>query len=320
MSYSAIKLLRLCAIALTCVTLGAFSSSAYADCKLKITNLKTATFSGHAGNGYEVFDRDQHSELIEFKVERQSGSCSFVVGFSIGNGSSYGGRYLSHGGSQLRYQLYKDVGATQILKDVPAANSDEVLSGTLLAGQTSATFQIYFVIPLLQIVPPSTYLDSIRISVYEGTVQSNQLRDQEQLRLSAFVPATAEFSLGDSVGFDAAYRSACVDFGILVKGVTRDLKMHVRSNAGYRVLIRSSNAGNLKAQDPRDSSLIPYSLSIDGVSVPLDKTGAITALQRYGLTSELGDEHILRFTIGDLSSAGPCDYLDVIQVTLFPAQ
>lgn len=314
------RIVQACRILAVAVLGLAAASPALADCKLKITNLKTVDFHGPAGHGYEVFHGEQHSEAVEFKVERKSGSCSFIVGFSRGNGGPLTDRRLSFGGNSLRYQLYKNLSATQILKDVPLANTDEVLSGTLSSSQDSVSFQFYFAIPFLQIVPPGTYRDTVRVSVYEGTVQSAQLRDQEQLRLEARVPTTAEFGFGGSHHFEPGDRAAKVDFDNLSVGAVRQMHLHARSNSGYRITLRSVNGGVLKNSAPRDDSRVPYTLQVDGAPVALGGSAPVTVIGRSGLTSELGTEHHLRFSLGDISDAGPGTYEDVIQVTLFPAR
>jgi spore coat protein U-like protein len=158
------------------------------------------------------------------------------------------------------------------------------------------------------------------VSVYEGSLQSAKLRDQEQLVLSAPVPTTAEFVMGDTVDFDSGYRNAAVYFGEFFSGSTRDLKLHARSNAGYRVTLRSYNASKMRNLDLRERDEIAYTLSIDGASVSLADGTTVTAMQRSGTTPGLGNEHNLRFRVGDLGNAGAGTYIDVIQVTLYPSR
>lgn len=293
-------------------------AEARADCSLKITNLKQLNFSGHFGRGYEVFDRDQHAEAAQVTIERKSGSCAFVVGFSAGGGS-FAQRRLKAGGNVLNYQLYKDAGGSRVLKDIPAAGSEEVFSGVLAPGQDSVTFQFVFLIPLQQIVPPGTYGDTVMVKVYEGSLQSAQLRDQEQLKLSASVPTVAEFTLGDTVTFEQLVSDVCVDFGPLAPGVNRDLKLRARSNSGYRITLRSVNGGVMRLADPRDTSEVPYNLEVDCRPVPLGSHAA-TAIEQAGVTSAAGREHALKFTIGMFDNASAGLYRDVIVVTMYPSR
>lgn len=293
---------------------------ARAACGLKIADLSKVEFGGHHGKGYEVFDNDQHVEAVTVRIRRTSGSCSFVVGFSTGGSGTFGQRQLRSGTRVLNYQLTKNVGATQILKDIPLASSDEVFTGTLSSGQDSISFQLYFVIPLLQIVPPGYFQDSLIVSVYEGSLQSAKLRDQEQLALAAPVPTTAEFVMGDTVDFDSGYRNALVYFGEFFSGSIRELKLHARSNAGYRVTLRSYNASKMRNLDLRERDEVAYTLTIDGASVSLADGTTVTAMQRNGTTPGLGNEHNLRFRVGDLGNAAAGTYLDVIQVTLYPSR
>ncbi len=309
-------LLRIAAI--LAVALAAVAGrEAVAQCDIKIRDLQQVTFSGHGGAGYEVFRSEQYAEAFAFTIERRSGSCEFFVGLSAGQSGSFDRRLLLSGGNVLGYQLYKTVGAARTLKDLPAASADELLSGSVAPGQDQVNLTAVFMIPFQQVVPPGTYRDTVMVRLYEGTPQLPQLRDQKQLRLSATVPATAEFCLGDVAIFEAGYRNACIDFGPLVKGAVRELTLRARSNAGYRITMRSQNGGALRILDPQDTSTIPYMLQVNGQPVPLDGKKAATALQADGLTSAFGAEHRLRFTIGETAGAAAGAYQDVIEVTLY---
>lgn len=295
-----------------------YATDARADCSVKIRDLRQVAFGGHDGRGYEVFDRNQHSEVVEFTVERISGSCAVHVGFSAGQSNSFDSRRLTSRGDVLYYQLDKTVGATGGLKDMPFASEEETFSGFLAPGQDSLAFRFVFLIPLLQIVPPGTYQDMVMVRVYEGTLQSPQLHDQQQLQLSARVPTLTEFCLGDTVVFEAGYQNACVNFGDIRTGAERELMLHARSNAGYRITLRSKNGGALRIADPEDTSEIPYTLQVDGQPISLTGKQPVTAAQGNGLTSAFGTEHHLRFKVGDVSAASAGDYEDVIEITQYP--
>ena len=306
------------AVILAMVVVLIAAPSAHAECGLKISNLKSVNFSGHFGRGYEVFDRDQHSETAEVTIERKSGSCAFVVGFSAGSGS-FAQRKLTSGATALNYQLFKDAGGRRVLKDVPSASSEEVFSGVLAAGQDSVTFQFVFIVPLLQVVPPGDYIDNVMVRVYEGSVQSAQLRDQEQLTLRAHVPTVAEFTMGDSVTFETIQSDVCVDFGELTTGETKDLKLRARSNSGYRITMQSQNGGALVNADPREGSRIAYGVEVDCQTTTLGY-GLATVIQQAGLTTAAGREHTLLFRIGTVEGAASGTYRDVIVVTMYPAR
>ena len=255
--------------------------------------------------------------MVEFAVERTQGSCSFFVGFTTGQSNNFGSRQLTYAGNVLRYQLYPTASASSVLKDVPLAGNDEVLSGSVSPQQTRVTFQVVFLVPFQQIVPPGSYRDSVSVKVYEGTLQSPQLRAQSQLDLSVNVPTSAEFCLGTAVIFEAGYRNTCPQVGELTKGQVREVLMHTRSNSGYRVTLRSQNGGVMRNLDPLDNSTIPYDLTVDGQGVSLAGSQTVAAFQRMGLTSAFGDEHRLRFTIGQVDNASAGSYQDVIEITMY---
>lgn len=293
---------------------------ALAACDLAITNLRQLDFTGHTGQGYEVFDKDQHSDVGEVTIERRSGNCSFIVGFSAGASGAFDARRLGYGGNVLGYQLYKTAAGGSALKDIPTANESEVFTGSLSPGQGPVTFQFHYLIPLQQIVPPGTYQDTVTVRVYEGTLQKNTLVNQGTLSLSARVPAVAEFCFGNEPIFEAAYRNACVDFGELRRAQVQSLMLHARSNTGYRITMRSPNGGALRNLDPSDPDTIPYTMQIDGAVVSLAGAVAVPALSGSGVTSAQGTEHTLTFTIGDMKGASAGSYQDVIEVTMYPSR
>ena len=254
----------------------------------------------------------------QFAVERISGSCTVRVGFSAGRSGSFDARTLSSRGNLLHYHLDKSVAASSPLNDVPFASEEETFSALIGPGHESATFRFMFLIPFQQIVPPGSYQDTVLVRAYEGTLQAPLLRDQAQLQLSARVPALAEFCLGETVVFEAGYHNACIDFGDIQAGAARELMLHARSNSGYRITLRSKNRGVLRIVDPQDASEIPYTLQVDGQTLPLAGTQPVTAARGDGLTSAFGTEHRLRFKIGDVGAASAGDYKDVIEITQYP--
>ncbi|MBU6445015.1 MAG: spore coat protein U domain-containing protein [Alphaproteobacteria bacterium] len=287
------------------------------SCGLKIADLSNTHFLGKSGLGYEVFDRTQYIEVINFTVEAARGTCPFVIGFSAGSSNAFDDRQLTAGGSMLHYQLFRDAAGTQILEDIPLASESGVLTGVASAGAPPQTLHAVFAIPSLQVVPPGNYTDRIVVSAYEGTLADPVLRDQEKLTLSASVQSTTEFCLGDAVNFDPTYRTTCVEIGELEAGKVETVRLRARSNAGYTITLTSQNGGALQNLAPGDSSRIPYVLDVDGRTASLAGKKPVDIANGYGLTSPLGDEHLLRFTIGDTRDASSGQYEDTIEVTMY---
>lgn len=286
------------------------------SCGLKITDLSNTHFLGKSGLGYEVFDRSQYIEVIDFTVEAMHGSCPFVIGFSAGSSNAFDDRELTAGGSMLHYQLFREAAGTQVLEDIPLASESGVLTGVVSAGAPQ-TLHAVFAIPSLQVVPPGNYTDRIVLSAYQGTLADSVLRDQEKLTLSANVQTTTEFCLGNTVNFDPTYRTTCVEVGELETGKVETVRLRARSNAGYTITLASQNSGALRNLAPGDDNRIAYVLDVDGRTTSLASKKPTDIADGYGLTSPLGDEHLLRFTIGDTRDASAGQYEDTIEVTMY---
>ena len=142
----------------------------------------------------------------------------------------------------------------------------------------------------------------------------NVPRAQHQVPLTVHVPALAELSLSEGT-FDVNKKEKTINFGKLNEGDTKGATLHTRSNAGYRILVRSDNSGALRNVNPSDESAVHYDCFLDGRLVPLDTTDR-EGLSSSTLTDPLGRLHRLDFRIGPIGSATAGDYQDVVTVTV----
>jgi spore coat protein U-like protein len=186
--------LAVCLAAVTALS----AASAFATCKLRFRDLDNVVFSGDSA--YGVFDAEEASESEIFKVEAGAGdSCSFFVGFSSGGAGSYD-RRMAAGGQTLSYQIYDSLSKDNALKDVPDANGSEVLSGVFGGGIEQQEFTFFVFIPPLQIKPPGRYTDSVKVTLYEGTLGNFTEHKSRNLRIRARLRPTVEASVVASGG------------------------------------------------------------------------------------------------------------------------
>ncbi|MFC3125042.1 spore coat U domain-containing protein [Pseudoroseomonas globiformis] len=89
---------------------------------------------------------------------------TYKISLSAGGGS-FADRRMTSGGSQLRYQIYRDATYRQVWGDGTAgttALSDTQLLNLLAMGKS---YPVYGLIPARQNVPPGVYGDTILVTV-----------------------------------------------------------------------------------------------------------------------------------------------------------
>jgi spore coat protein U-like protein len=287
---------------------------ALAACDLDIRNIGTVRWAGSGGRNYDVFDPATNAQVVTFEIRHRGDACAFIVAASYSPGAG-GARRLAGPGGTLDYQLYVDRSLTRVLKDLPGATPQEVIVGAAPAGNNDQALEFVMSIPPLQVVAAGTYEDELDFSVYEGVPGAATLRDQRRVRFEARVDPVVQFTFAAGTVFDAAQRSARVDFGVMQAGTTRDLGLGARGNTYYRISLSSENRGVMRHVDPGDNSVVPYALSFDGRPIPLNQHSA-AAVEDAAPTDAVGRRHTFQFTVGDLGTASAGDYQDVITVTM----
>jgi spore coat protein U-like protein len=306
------RLLILWTLALATLLAGALPAAA--KCHLSLRDVSDVNWRGATGAGYGAFDGSSLAQSVTFTVQNQSSSCAFFVGVVSQSSRDPNGRVLKNGGATLRYQIYRDNTLGAVLRDTPEAGSNEVLSG-FIANQQSLPMQFYLSIPPLQVVDPDHYDDKIELRVYEGTVAEPVLNDSQTLNFRAEVPMVGELSFNGGV-FDNSARSTTLRFQPAQTGATGSVTLWARSNAGYILSAESQNGGVLRYTDPTVSDVIPYTLRVDGATVPLVQGQSYPVAARADATNASGWQHQFDFTLGTVDMQEPGEYRDVVTVTM----
>jgi Spore Coat Protein U domain len=290
---------------------GPLVSSAAADdgCDLRIDDLGNLQWEGGRGAGYDVYDPALYRETVEFEI-RADGLCLFAVGVTAKSGTTE--RSL-RSGSGLRYQLYTDYSLATPLQDVPGAAPNELLLG-IIGSDRRRHLRFYFSIPPLQVAAPGTYRDEIEVRLYEIRLGPLKLADTRKRTVEARVPTAVDLTFGG--GFDGGGTGTSLDFGTVQRFDTRDLYFRARSNAGYRLRIASQNGGVMRYVEPGESSVLPYTLTIDGAAVGLAGGKAAELPGPADPTAPSGITHRLVVRIEDFRDAVAGDYRDVLTLTV----
>lgn len=247
--------------------------------------------------------------------------CTFGLGFSKGIAGSYS-RHGQNGGLILNYQLYQDSGGSRILKEVPdVLTANDVIMVTLPAGSGPQIVQFYFDIPYSLATSPilaaaGVYTDNIVISAYEGTdptAFSAPADASTTFNLTMNIEKQINLSFVDLGGyFQENATTKNIDFGQLIANQVSRFNMAVRTNAGFRVTVVSTNNGRFKHSI--QNSYVPYNLYVNNIAA--DLTGVTPVANGSGQTSLSGLVYPMKVvvgTVGVLALAG--NYSDTITVT-----
>lgn len=247
--------------------------------------------------------------------------CTFGLSFSKGVAGNYT-RYGQNGASRLHYQLYQDSGASRILKDVPdILTANDVVMVTMPAGGGPQIVQFYFDIPYSLATTPvlaaaGVYTDNIVISAFEGTDPAAFAAPADasaSFNLTLNIEKQINLSFVDLGGiFQENTTTKSIDFGRLTANQVSRFNMALRTNAGFRITLVSTNNGRFKHSI--QNSYVPYSVEVNNVAS--DLTGVIPVATGSGQTSLAGLVYPIKVIVGSvgvLALAG--NYSDTITVT-----
>jgi hypothetical protein len=197
----------------------------------------------------------------------------------------------------LTYGLYKpDISPVYQLSLTGSPSSDnEVLSGTFDSVNIKKPFMslgFALIVSPSSMPAPGTYVATIRADLYASAFPvSGSPVATDTLIVSVTVPSLTDVSVVPTGGsFSVGSTSADLSFGTINAGATRGVDIRVRSNVRYSVSLVSANGSALA--NALDGSLIPYTLSADGMAVSLPKGIAsvitLSAAPTYGNPSVSG--------------------------------
>ncbi len=259
---------------------------------------------------------------VTFRIDRAGPrGCDYYVACSNNNGSesgSYIDRALVKGSDSLPVQLCLDSACTTICKTRTEASSGEVLSNTFVDGSVNPGYHTLTIYPKIgnsDYPRFGTYSQSFELRVYNGAFNSSAQDDHQAFDLLYTVSRAIDLSVVDSGGaFNASNTSKTLDFGALSAGAQRSADLILKFNAGYQIRLSSTNAGKLKRTG--GTEVIPYTLTLDGSSVPLSSTPT-AALIGNGTSPAGGQRFPMQVTIGAFGgSQVPGSYQDEITITV----
>ncbi|WP_413291939.1 hypothetical protein ACLSU7_10970 [Bdellovibrio sp. HCB185ZH] len=266
------------------------------------------------------------SNLI-VKADTRAKGCSFFITFDYGLSANFASRSLKYFlVYNWPFQLYKDSGNTQVLKNIPQVNDyNDVLNGTLPdKGGSDAQLSIPYWITADMSSPwrqQGTYSEWITATLYKGTLSNYEFVRSVVIAFYLNAPKRADISVVPSGGsFNIADISETLDFGNLATGTTRSCDVIVKYNAGYILYASSQNNGRLKHET--ESSYIPYTISFAGTAVNLGNSASTPVQVRRELGSSPASGKIIptSVTIGNYSQDQSGNFSDIITLTVQSAE
>jgi hypothetical protein len=301
-----------CAAVLWCGAQG-LGHAAQSQLRLEVDNVD---WRGGTRVGYDVFDPGEYPQTIYFKVRLTGDPGPFFVTFSRG-ASGTERRQAAFASNSLEYHMYDSITRRTELKDLPAANGNEVLQGAFGPRETVKELSYTILVPPQQVKPAGRYTDQFKITVYQGTLTTFVEKDARTVSFAVRMEEVTELALVESgAPFDPKAKTQKVDFGKLAKGNAKGFDMRVRSNAGYQVLLESEHGGVMQHTNPRITSTIPYVLQVGGSLVNLSGGRKSVLTRNKRVTNRDGDRHEMLVTIGEVGNAATGTYQDNITISV----
>lgn len=275
---------------------------------LRVT-IQNATYSLNSNNNPALTARVQRSGTAQ--------GCSFFLVFDYGTASSFSTRRLQNGIYEYPVNIYKDAAGTQILKSITdAATTNDILSGIFPAGSGSTTSNQTY---RPKIVPENyrrfgTFTQTFNVGLYSGTLASNTFVQSRTATLTYTQAKQIDLSLVNTgAAFNTADTSQTVNFGNLSQGQTSTFDLIVSYNAGYSLVITSTNNGRLKLST--SAVYIPYTFKLNGSTIDLS-TGSVDLTDVTGISPTGGQRLPIELTVGSLGSTIPGSYSDNVTLSV----
>lgn len=261
------------------------------------------------------------ARTLELERDDSNGNCqNFFLGFTRGWAPTYN-RYATNisNGSRISYNLYKNAGATMILKNPSDITSDnDVISGQIFKNQKLNLTYYFQISPYTSSTLPraGTYIDYVQVQAYSGKWWAiNGFEGYKNLFVQINVPKLSAISLVDTgATFDSSDTNQVLDFNELETNEELTFDLLIVSNAGYQVTFSSSNNGVLKNTTvTTGNNTIQYDLFVNNSLRPL--TNPVIVATGSGSTLSSGQRLPVKVKIKSVDNKEPGTYNDYITIT-----
>jgi hypothetical protein len=221
-------------------------------------------------------------------------------------------------GATLNYQVLGESG--------PVTQGVAAAPGTLPAGGAAANITVgarqthtaHAIVSVGdgQVVGPGTYTDRLTLGLYQRAAGTAYAKAAE-------APLTVTISVNSQMTLAVAGggRKTTLNFGDFVDGATRSVNLLAYSNQGFRLVLRSDNAGVMKPIDrvalAEGQWRVPYTIAVNR-SGPVDLSRQRAISLGQGATAKSGLAIPIDAQIGSTKGQRAGIYRDVITVAIDP--
>lgn len=218
---------------------------------------------------------------LRIELISQDSGCNAIIGFTTNNENN-GNQYLTKGSEHIEYRLLRSPNGSSELADLPSAQIDDVLHGSV-NNKRASMFHYYLVVPGHQAASPGTYRDRIDISVYNQNGGSPKLATTHTVNVSLTVRSEIDLQVLAGVGPAGSGSDVrMIDFGELQTGEQAEIRLKVTANVAVQLIITSENRGKFRHVSQPQAS-IPYSVQIgDLQAADMQRPVSLVALPALG--------------------------------------
>lgn len=258
--------------------------------------------------------------IKNFRVEKKSGACDFVVSF--GRGQMLENFRVLRGTTnatsstvspEIKYGIYHDTSKQSFLGD-ESFGSGAVLKGSFSqSGYEVKNFSIYIAVSETQLNRGAGfYRDSVEMRLHQSLQSGQELVSSTQIPIVYYQHPFYELTLTSTGGSKGGLQHR-LNFERLEKGKTMGFDILVQSNVPHIISFRSQNLGRLRNQSVSDQ-YVPYSFRVQGQEVDL-RRGEVSLRPDPALPGEQ-ERLVGQVQIQEVSQAISGQYRDFISIVV----
>jgi len=214
-------------------------------------------------------------------------------------------------GGEIGYDLLDADGNSLLASTRATDEPDTFLETARLARGVEAGLGYRWRVERGQQAAAGRYTDEIELRLFEAG-SANQVASA---RLSLAVDVAGSFGINLAGADVTSPFNHSMDFGVLERGASREVRVDVRSSQRYVLQLQSEHGGELVHRE-LDRWQVPYSLTLDGSVIPL---GAVHSEGPFEPTPSTGRSKSLRVMIGETAGRRAGTYGDTITIRIEPA-
>lgn len=246
------------------------------------------------------------------RIEKTSGSCSFIVSFNRGQMmENY--RVLKGVNNEVRYGIYRDTSKQNFLGD-ESFGIDSVLKGDFnQSGYEAKNFTIYFSVDDTQLNKEAgLYRDFVELRLSKTVNKVQELVSATQVPIMYYQQPFYDLTL-TSTGASHGGVQHRLDFERLEKGKILGFDILIKSNAPHSLFFSSQNLGRLRHQSLPDQ-FVPYLLKVQGQDIDL-RRGEVS-FNSNNFNIDALERLSAQVQIQDVSQAMSGHYRDFISIVI----